>query len=98
MSTATTRNPFCGTDYTILLDASFDLHAAGVTGGMDCDEREEAIADFVRKFRQAADRLEAETGIEISIIRGSYDGPKVRDQSENGDEGDVWQAIHNRCC
>lgn len=25
----------------------------------------------------------------------SYDGPAMRQQSDNGDEGNVWQAVHD---
>ena len=84
----TTFTP-AGTSYTIVLDASFDLYQAG-------KPNDDAAQDaFIDAFHDAADELADEIGITISVISGTYNGPAMQNQSTNGDEGELWQEIHN---
>ena len=80
---------FDGKDYTIVLDAGFDLHQAGE------DSSPEAQEMFTELFEQAAWLVEERCDVEICVVRGSYDGPAMRQQSDNGDEGNVWQTVHD---
>lgn len=85
----TKLNPI-GTSYTIVLDASFDLHQAGYDN--DYDSRN----DFESAYRGAANSLADELGIDITVVSGTYDGPAMQKQTTHGDEGELWQAIHDR--
>lgn len=85
---ATTFAPI-GTDYTIVLDASFDLYAAGDANG------EDEQAEFTEAYREAAKRIAEKQGIKITVVPGNYDGPAMQEQTKNGDEGELWQSIHD---
>ena len=79
-----------GDDYTLVLDAKFDLAQAGRNSS------DIHVMAFERGYRRAAQELATLLGIEITVIDGSYDGPQMQQQSSNGDEGELWQEIHNR--
>jgi len=88
---ATTRKlSFVGTDYTLVLDASFDLYQAGHPNDQDSQD------EFTAAYEEAAEKLAEECGINITIVAGNYTGPAMQDQTTNGDEGELWQEIHNR--
>ena len=78
----TARKTFAGTEYTIALDASFDLYQAGHAND------DAACNDFAAAYRGAASDLAEECGIEITVISGTYDGPAMQRQTANGDEGE----------
>lgn len=81
-----------GDDYTIVLDSSFDLYQAGEPNDYDAQTR------FESKYRSEAAELASELGVSIRVIAGTYDGPAMQNQTSHGDEGDIWQAIHDRVC
>ena len=88
---ATANFSVIGDTYIIVLDASFDLHAAGMDNS-DIHRRA-----FEAGFRKAAEKLAIELNyIDITVINGTYEGPSILQQTENGDEGALWQEIHNR--
>lgn len=82
---------FLGTDYVIVLDASFDLYQAS-------EPNDEAAQEaFAEEYKRAAVEIAEEHGIDIKVISGTYNGPAMQRQSKNSDEGEVWQMIHDAC-
>ena len=69
------------TEYRINLDAKFDLDEANQ------DSSPEEIAAFVRRYEAAAQRYAENHNISIEIVT---DGG----ETDNGDELEIWQAIH----
>lgn len=68
----------------IMIDASFDLHAAGL------DNDEAACEAFEAAYRAKAAKLYPD----VTVVSGSYQGSMQGcDTSEEANE--IWQAIHD---
>lgn len=79
-----------GDSYVLVLDATFDVRQTDATAAQI------HIDAYETGYRRAAERLAVQLNyLDIAIIRGSYTGPQMQEQTRHGDEGELWQLIHN---
>jgi hypothetical protein len=80
-------------EYTISLDAHFDL----VMAGLPCEDSD--CAAFEQEYNEAATEIAEERGVTISIlnIRGcGYDSDRAAQADRDEESLELWQAIHDR--
>jgi hypothetical protein len=77
------------TDYTLALDAKYDLHAANL------DASDEAVEKFSAAYHDAARRLADELGIAIDVIEVNGYGSSEDTSDKTDEANDLWQRIHD---
>lgn len=77
------------TTIRIVLDAGYDLYAAGLPS--DDDDRE----DFEMAYLGCADHVSEASGVRVDVCCARSDSPAANDHRPSKDDRGIWQAIHD---